>query len=658
MGKRTWLELAIATEYLPFLSSLSNSEEGKKQAEQFNQTIRNSWSDRGLTELSQQQSLMDTTRRAIKDHLGENHFSLDYIKFDTDEYIQLNDFKQGRVALRNEQVQFIDDPNAIVERAIALLNSLEWSEVAAGLSVITGRRSSELLSTAQFTYSSEWSVSFTGALKRGGETEVLSFEIPTLAPAKLVCQALSKVRQQLPDAVGMKAEDVNSKYGSAVIKECDHHFTDLVPLREGKDNLYTHLFRSVYATIATFWFCPPNVNEVEYKAAIQGHYAILDESNLERRRSLSASRHYSDYEIADGVVFQHGGKRKGVKLRTDGVKVIDAFQRRVEAKSAPSREKGKLSSVRIIKEDKSLLDQIFQQLELDNSLNQSSKMNELLNWVKSRLEHEPIISSPKSEVSLPSITKSQTQPLQGELEVEPFTNDDHQEPITVAASLPDQINEAASPPTLSTSSPLEKSQTNRDNLQKSITSDTNQKSNNKTVPVCQDLMNPNSTASGLEAKIDKLVDVMTQFINLQIQGATQLSTHQTARTKVKATTQAQPKTAVSAGTTDNGRIDVTPTQRTPRNSPLAQEVINNAIAAIIAHNNSTDLHDLKWAITINSVKELVSEATKSQRLVQKAIALRQDEIDQHHIHHQIEPNHNHRHKRKRTIREAISDSFA
>ncbi|PSF35828.1 hypothetical protein C7H19_15510 [Aphanothece hegewaldii CCALA 016] len=154
---------------------------------------------------------------------------------------------------------------------------------------------------------------------------------------------------------------------------------------------------------------------------------------------------------------------------------------------------------------------------------------------------------------------------------------------------------------------------------------------------------------------------MTQFIGLQIQSVTQLSTHQTqtARAKIKPTTSDKQRTAVSESnqanqTTENGKDDVTTAHRTPRNSPLAQEAINNAIAAIIAHNNATELHDLKWAISINSVKELVSEATKSQRLVQKAIALRQDEIDQHHTHHQIEPNHNHRHKRKRTIRDAIS----
>ena len=65
-------------------------------------------------------------------------------------------------------------------------------------------------------------------------------------------------------------------------------FKDLVPARDGKDNLYTHLFRSVYSTIATFWFCPPAVPELEFRAAIQGHYKVLEEGETELRRSLCA----------------------------------------------------------------------------------------------------------------------------------------------------------------------------------------------------------------------------------------------------------------------------------------------------------------------------------------------------------------------------------
>jgi hypothetical protein len=56
MGKRSWLNDAIANEYLPFLSSLNDDEAGRAEAEEFNQTIRDSWAQRGLSTVAQQQS--------------------------------------------------------------------------------------------------------------------------------------------------------------------------------------------------------------------------------------------------------------------------------------------------------------------------------------------------------------------------------------------------------------------------------------------------------------------------------------------------------------------------------------------------------------------------------------------------------------------------
>jgi hypothetical protein len=620
MGKRSWLNEAIANEYLPFLSCLSDDEAGRAEAQEFNQTIRNSWAQRGLSTVAQQQSLMDTTRRSLKDQLGENHFCLDYIKFSTEEYIELNNLKQGRVELKNEQIQFLDDPHAIVEKAIALLDSPEWSEMAAALSVLTGRRSSEILSTARFSQCSDWSVTFTGALKRGGETQVLSFEIPTLAPATLVCQALDKVRKQLPDAANLPPKQVNSRFGAAVIAQCDRHFQDLVPCREGKDNLYTHLFRAVYATIATFWFCPPRVNDVEFKAAIQGHYAILDEENSERRRSLTASRHYSDYEIADSVIARYNGRRKGVRLGEDGVQAISPFRERSEEQPKP-RSKKHFGSVRIWREDKPLLDSLFERLGLDSTLNQSEKMAQLLLWLDEKLDSSPL-------------------PLQGELDLslipsedQAISSPDPQEAIASTAQVflqPDDEPDPVPPDKIS-SPPVEEA----------------------------------PTPSGLEEKLEKLIDVMAQFLSLQMAQATAPKPSPPKKSPPPKDAPAPPSEAaitdVAISDKQAAVSESAPTaianddkpSRSPRHSPEAEAAINSAINALIAHNNKTELHDLKWFISINSVKELVSHLTKSQRLVQKVMVSRQQEIDSHHSQHQLELNHNHRHKQKRKVGDVI-----
>ena len=186
----------------------------------------------------------------------------------------------------------------------------------------------------------------------------------------------------------MTAAQVNRLYGQAVARACDHHFAELVPNREGKDNLYTHLFRAIYATIATFWYCPPTVNDTEFKAAIQGHFAVLDEANSELRRSLAASRHYSDYEIADAVIAHHEGKRKGIKLGQSGIKPIQMFaaptqeaeSEQVEPTPQLPRHRGRdRTSLRIWKDDRDRLQAILSQLDISPDYGQADRISLFLN---------------------------------------------------------------------------------------------------------------------------------------------------------------------------------------------------------------------------------------------------------------------------------------
>jgi hypothetical protein len=184
------------------------------------------------------------------------------------------------------------------------------------------------MKTAVFEYKTPYSVMFTGALKRGGETVTLTFEIPTLTRAEKVIAAIAKLRAWMPTE-GMTKIEVNNHYAGAIIKSCDRHFTGLVPPREdgdGKDNnLYTHLFRAVYATIAAHWFCPPRVREGEFKAYIQGHFQVTDEADPTLRNNISSGRHYSDYAIGDGNGNRDG--RLGIRLGEPDVVVVETFQR-------------------------------------------------------------------------------------------------------------------------------------------------------------------------------------------------------------------------------------------------------------------------------------------------------------------------------------------
>ncbi len=413
MGRSAWLDLAIAHEYLPFIHSLDDSEGDRQKLRDFTTQMRDRWATQhSKPKLEQQQRLMDMTRRAIKDALGDEHWSLDVVGLSKQEYAEINDLKQGNVAKRNEQVQFLEHPDAIVARAVKLLGEPDWADVAAGLAVLTGRRSAELLSTARFEVKSKWSVTFTGAVKRRGE-QGLAFEIPTLTTAKRIVSAIEKLRRELPQAVELPAGEVNAKFGQAVARACDRHFQGLVPTRPGKENLYTHLFRSVYACIATFWYCPPTVDATEFKAAIQGHFQILDEENSELKRSLMASRHYSDYEIADQVIAQYNGKRKGIKLGHGGVMAIEMFnqanleQARQALEALPPRRK--LGQLRVFQDQRDRWSKVLEQIAPDGT--QPEKAHQLLEWIESRLNAAELPPEEQVEETQAEVVEETPQPV-------------------------------------------------------------------------------------------------------------------------------------------------------------------------------------------------------------------------------------------------------
>ena len=320
--------------------------------------------NRGLTTPAQQKNPITDVRRVLK-AIDEGHPALDDVGFNPDEWTEINMPSEQAVAHRSAKP--IADPNEIARRAAVLLDSDSWSEIAAGLAVATGRRAAEVMQTANFEQASQWSVWFIGALKRHGEPEELRFEIPTLVKAASVIKATQRLRQML-DTDGMSNREINRAYSHAIAQACDRTFTDIVPPREGKDNLYTHLFRAVYSTIATFWYCPPDVPELEFRAAIQGHYKILEEGETEPRRSLAASRHYFDYEIADKVIAKHKGQRKGIMLGRPGVEVISAFRApteiTTEAEIAP-QEVTTVSRVSVTEDDKQRVLDIQKEMNID-----------------------------------------------------------------------------------------------------------------------------------------------------------------------------------------------------------------------------------------------------------------------------------------------------
>lgn len=627
MGKRAWLEELITNTYLPAIAKLKDTSKGRARVEELAQQMRQDWTERGLSQLTQQQGLMDRTRRAIKDQFGEEHFSLELIKFSREEQFELNSQKRQSVGERNLQQQYLDNPDAIVAQAVRLLESPEWAEVAAGLTLLTGRRSTEILKTAEFEVKSQWSVLFQGALKRRGEAVPLVFEIPTLTTAGRVVEAVERLRSLL-GTVDMSGAAVSAKYGAAVSRASDRCFGELVPSPPGKESLYTHLWRSVYACIATFWYCPKHVWDVLFKAHALGHFEALEPqeqreggSLQQRLTTISSERFYALYEIADSVVAQHGGKRKGVKLGHGGVLPLEVFQGGMP-EAQPVRQKRKqLSSVRLWQEDRPILEEVLTQLGGEEQ-RLPDRMGTLLRWVRDRLEeHRAEETLQEEQQGAGGLTEVQLEgaEVEAEQQVEAAQETEmaraevaESPPITVEAQLVQEQEES-----------VEGAEARAERPEQPLT-------------------------SGLEQKMDKLLDVMTQFVTLQLQPELRQSGRMSQARLDKPAKSATARSDGSEPSKVGGKGKVERERMSPSQT---EERILQAIEAIMHYNSQPDLpHDLKWAITINTLKSFV----KSQRKIEQIMAERRAAIEAHHQVQQIDPaKHNLKHRGKRSVTEVI-----
>jgi len=230
--------------------------------------------------------------------LDEQHPAIALVTLSTEEYRRLNDEQRGRVAQRETQYLHPDAVEALVKIAENLLDRDEWSDVGAGLAVLIGRRISEIL-LSQFSLKSPWSLNFSQMVKKADDVDI-TIEIPTLAPAEKVLAAIKKLQSGLAIADLKKRgassrqlkQAVNRRYSLAIAQKCDEYFQGLVPNRSDKDNLYTHIFRAVCATIAAHWFCPPPVPEHQYKAEIQGHFTLTEDGK--KLPNYAARSNYDD----------------------------------------------------------------------------------------------------------------------------------------------------------------------------------------------------------------------------------------------------------------------------------------------------------------------------------------------------------------------------
>jgi telomere resolvase len=339
---KQWLAERLA-HFLPQLAALGRDQEAEIQ--QLCEAEIASWRSRPtMKSLRSLNTPMIDARNAIREQLavteenswfnprsGEReHLARRYLNFSQEEWAEMHALTEEGRQQRLEGQQLLDQPEAIVAKARQLFGSQRWEDLAVGLAVTTGRRLTEILKTAQFHPLSDWTVAFEGQLKQKAEI-LRPYEIPTLVEADQVMAAWQRLRSLL-DCQALTNEEVESLYGEEVRTAADRHFSSLVPYRTGREeNLFTHLFRAVYGTIAIWLFCPPSVNALVYLATIEGHYWVIRAKTEKQRQNYLSTLHYDDYKIGDGQGNIDG--RQGIRLGEPGVKVLAPFQDAVLAQA-------------------------------------------------------------------------------------------------------------------------------------------------------------------------------------------------------------------------------------------------------------------------------------------------------------------------------------
>ena len=666
---RKWLQALVDNHYLPAIASLPDTPEGRAEAQTWADWMKQKWADHGLRALKQQRNLMTEVRNAIKQRLGKDHFALESMNFSLEEWIEMNQSIDDQVANRNEH-QILLDPqavNALVYRAVNLLDSREWADIAAGLAVLTGRRSAEIIATGEFTYKTPFSVIFTGAVKRRGEVQKLSFEVPTLAQAEYVIKGLEKLRGII-NAKGMSTSEVNQKYSDAVARACDRHFADLIPQRIGKTNLYTHLFRSVYAAISTHWYCPPRIADIEFKAAIQGHFSILDETNPERRRTLVSTRHYSDYKMGDGAGNIDG--RQGIRLGRSGVEVIEMFQDNPSTHNGqgPMTEPAADSS----KRSRSLLhifaDERDRWLAVLNhfcpeNIYQPEKSSILLNWIEQHLEEpagSPQILPSSVEEPMPNVSTSSEEQFGVTLPVIDnlssgiaFLTEELKAAKAQITTL-EQKRDQGKAEIASYQQQLIQLQQANAQLQAEVTQF--HQAQVQLEPLLKLLQGSQSPIPSPAPKsVAALFSVPPQPPASNTCFPEQTSSLPTTPVNPQITPLISTRQASFLPTTDSttprSTVDPGPAAFSPLESPSrkrgyrskdTETKVNTIIDAIFAYNNTPGrTHGEKWAISYPVIKELGKPIGATyQRAIQQVFQARADEIEVHHQHHGLGRRHN------------------
>jgi FtsZ-binding cell division protein ZapB len=232
----------------------------------------------------------------------QEHFALDYLKYDQATYQQIRG--EGTAANNSRQDNLQRVPlQRYLDTAVELLASNDERHLAIALAALTGRRHTEVISKGQFQQTHHsYLVHFQGQQKKQiNEGEAAhGFDILTLVPATQVLGGIERFRtlpviQQLEgvDSKDPRMRVLNTRIDREV--KCLFQDSGIVPVLTGKKTVSIHRLRGVYGAIAIHFFCPPTKHVHRFLQHYLGH--VLDQQQA--APNSIATSHYFHYRLVD-----------------------------------------------------------------------------------------------------------------------------------------------------------------------------------------------------------------------------------------------------------------------------------------------------------------------------------------------------------------------
>jgi integrase len=223
----------------------------------------------------------------VKEGIIRQHYSLLYMNYPKDMHEERMEPTKQKKDEQRRNLSPINCVDKYLEAIESLLTSPDYRELAVGLIAATGRRISEILSTASFTQIGQFEVGFEGQLKALGQTgEYPAF---TIVESAFVVDGILKLRRmaEIKEMKHWNLAEIDSGKNNTVNRYVKQHFGELIEPPHGEKELSSKNLRATYAAIAIYLFCPGNHSESLFIKERLGHTSDATASN------------YEDYQVVD-----------------------------------------------------------------------------------------------------------------------------------------------------------------------------------------------------------------------------------------------------------------------------------------------------------------------------------------------------------------------